>query len=202
MRPSEVSAIITSLWCLVFVVWCLQSPLLFPIHSVHRTLVVYCGDCMIAWCCVVWLSVDWVHWQLHTKKEGMFVLCGVDCGMLWVSEWERGKKSGGVVDWKWWRDGVKDTVTQKAKRCSFPSNTFPPFFSLLFPFLSFPDSLLLYHYPQSMAHSTSVFFVRHTCASTMNETPNNTTPNSILLYFTHVQFIIPHIFLRYVVFSW
>ena len=34
MRPSEVSAIITSLWCLVFVVWCPQSPLLYPFtHS-------------------------------------------------------------------------------------------------------------------------------------------------------------------------
>ena len=42
MRPSEVSAIITSLWCLVFVVWCPQSPLLFPIHSLHHPLVVPC----------------------------------------------------------------------------------------------------------------------------------------------------------------
>ena len=42
MRPSEVSAIITSLWCLVFVVWCPQSPLLFLIHSLHHLLVVPC----------------------------------------------------------------------------------------------------------------------------------------------------------------
>ena len=42
MRPSEVSVIITSLWCLVFVVWCPQSPLLFPIHSFHYPLVVPC----------------------------------------------------------------------------------------------------------------------------------------------------------------
>ena len=47
MRPSEVSAIITSLWCLVFVVWCPQSPLLFPIHSLHHPLVVPCV--VIAW---------------------------------------------------------------------------------------------------------------------------------------------------------
>ena len=42
MRPSEASAIISSLWCLVFVVWCPQSPLLFSIHSLHHPLVVSC----------------------------------------------------------------------------------------------------------------------------------------------------------------
>ena len=46
-RPSEVGAIIISLWCLVFVVWCPQSPPLFPIHSLHHPLVVSCGDCMV-----------------------------------------------------------------------------------------------------------------------------------------------------------
>ena len=53
MRPSEVSAIITSLWCLVFVVWCPQPPLLFLIHPLHHPLVVLCDDCMVAWCYVV-----------------------------------------------------------------------------------------------------------------------------------------------------
>ena len=42
MGPSVASAIITSLWCLVFVVWCPQPPLLFLIHSLHHPLVVQC----------------------------------------------------------------------------------------------------------------------------------------------------------------
>ena len=50
MRASEVSAIITSLWCLVFVVWCPPSPLLFPIHSLLHPLVV---PCVVIACCVV-----------------------------------------------------------------------------------------------------------------------------------------------------
>ena len=49
IRASEVIAIITSLWCLVFVVWCSQSSLLFPYSLIASSIgCTMCGDCMIA----------------------------------------------------------------------------------------------------------------------------------------------------------
>ena len=54
-------------WCL----WCGVLNHHCYTHSLIPTFIgcATCSDCMVAWCCVVWSSVDWVHWQSHTKKE-------------------------------------------------------------------------------------------------------------------------------------
>ena len=132
-----------------------------------------CCDCMIAWCCVVWLSVKWVHWQSQTKIErGQHTGVIVWCGEWWVCR----KKSGGMVDWKGGKDGVKDTVTQKPKDALFPQTTFP----LLFPFpklFPFPDSLLLCHHPLSITKSTSFFMLNTYVHPQWVQIQTNTTLN-------------------------
>ena len=95
------SAIITSLWCLVFVVWCPQSPLLFPNSLIVPSIgCVMCGDCMIAWCLIECglsgLTVTHNERGQHTSVLMWRVVCAmVLCG---VCVCERRKKSGGMVD--------------------------------------------------------------------------------------------------------
>ena len=90
MRRSEVSAIITPLWCLVFVVWCPQSPLLFPI-SLHHPLVVLCvwllHDCMVLCCLMEWCECMDSHTKRNSTQACLCVTCcvlcwyGVECGV-------------------------------------------------------------------------------------------------------------------------
>ena len=80
MRPSEVSAIITSLWCLVFVVWCPQSPLLFP-HSLVASSIgcAMCGgcNCMVLCCLNEWNECTFSHTQRKKEDSTQVCLCGV-----------------------------------------------------------------------------------------------------------------------------
>ena len=80
-----------------------------------------------------------MHSQSRMKNEGSTqgYLC-VCHGVAWtvVYVW---KKSGGMVDTKDGKDGVKDTVTQKQNDALFPQATF----SLLFLFFLFPNPFSL-----------------------------------------------------------
>ena len=134
------SAIITSLCCLVFVMWCPQLLLLFPVRSLHHSLVVSCV--VIAWLHGVVLF-DWVWSECtdsHTQRKKTAHRRACVCsGVVWtvVCEWERRKKSGGMVGWngerKEWR-----TRSHKSKKTLFSSNHFSPsfLFSKFFPFLT------------------------------------------------------------------
>ena len=140
-----------------------------------------CCDCMIAWCCVVWLCVKWVHWQSQTKIErGQHTGVIVWCGEWWVCR----KKSGGMVDWKRGKDGVKDTVTQKQKDALFPQTTF----SLLFPFpklFPFPDSLLLLS-SFTLYHAINALFIHKARAHLQwTQTQNNTTLNLFIVFLSY-----------------
>ena len=119
-----------------------------------------CGDSMISWCCVVWFCVDCVHWRSHAKKKRgqhtgvlvWYVVC--DGGVMWwVITWEEGWWHGGMK--RVWKDGVKDTITQKQKDALFPQTTFPHSFPLpqLLPFLILSCCAMTH----SMTKSTSLF---------------------------------------------
>ena len=192
MRPSEVSAIITSLWCSVFVVWCPHSPLLFLIHPLHHPLVVR-------------LSVEWVDMQSHIPKERgqhtgvlVWVVCAIVwCGVCWVSE------SVGRRVVAWWierGEGRSERDGHKSKKTLF---SLKPLFSFLslFQTLSFPDSLMLSHHSLSITQSTPFSSTRH--VHICNEHKPKTTQHSIYLScFSHVHFLFYIVFPLQIVFFW
>ena len=182
----DVSAIITSLWCLVFVVWCPQTPLIFLIHSLHLPTVTSCvviawlhGVVLFGW---VWNECTDSHaqWKRTAHRHVCAVWCMCD-GVVWKVVWACREKSGGMMEWegKWRSERHRHT---KAKDALFPQTTFPHYCpSVLFsnPFLSWLSPAVLL----PILYDTNNFYLMHnTCVyPQLNTTQSNTTLNSFRL---------------------
>ena len=160
-------------------------------------------------CC---LSVDWVDWQSHTKKErgqhtGVVVAY---CGVEW-SDYVSESVGRRVVAW-WNEKGGEERSERhghtKAKRNSFSSNHFSPSFPffLFSQSFSFPDTLLLSHHPLSISNSTIP--TRNICAhlqwTQIKPTQNSihfiillSCSNSLLLHISSISYLTPIITLSW-----